>query len=254
MREQLQKVFRSFLVVLILANVVAIIAESHDGLRDIYKNYFWGFEIFSVIIFSLEYAGRLFFAIYHTPKRRFHATVSFVFSPMAIIDLLAVVPFYLPSLIGLDLRFIRILRIFRLLRVFKLGRYAESMNLIFQAISRKKEELFVSVGITFILMIIASALMYEIEHEVQPKAFPYILEAMWWAVATLTTVGYGDVYPITGMGRILAGFIAVLGVGLVALPAGLLPASFLDLLQKKQKSETTDHPNYCPHCGKSLKN
>ncbi len=153
---------------------------------------------------------------------------------MAIVDLLAIAPFYIEivaSQMGLlemmDLRFIRVLRLMRLLRIFKLNRYSSSMKMIGAVIKEEKEKLFITVFMTSILMVLAAALIWTVEHEVNPTWFPNIYASMWWAVATLTTVGYGDVYPVTPMGKILSGVIALLGIGLVALPTGILSGSFV---------------------------
>ena len=148
----------------------------------------------------------------------------------------------------------RILRVTRLLRIFKIQRYTKSLNLIGKVLKSKKEELFITVFVTIILIIFASTLMYYIENDVQPNAFPNILATFWWAVATLTTIGYGDVYPVTDLGRLLSGIIAVLGIGLVALPTGLISSGFIEEISKKkrQHKQKEEDITYCPHCGKRI--
>ena len=173
---------------------------------------------------------------------------------MAIIDLMAILPFYLPLLLPVDLRFLRILRLTRLLRLLKVQRYSKSLQLIGIVLKKKKEELIVTVFVTFILMVFASTLMYYLESDVQPDQFPNIISAFWWAIATLTTIGYGDVYPVTGWGRLLSGIIALLGIGLVALPTGILSSGFIEELsrQKSKDIEKSEQYKYCPYCGKRI--
>ncbi len=172
---------------------------------------------------------------------------------MALIDLAAILPFYLPMIINLDLRFLRILRLTRIFRILKINRYTESLEMIKVVLYKKKEELGVTTFVTFLLLLFSSSLMYYIETEAQPEAFPNIIASFWWGVATLTTVGYGDVYPITVIGKILSGIIALLGIGLVALPTGIISSGFMDEMNQKRKSEREyKKKNYCPYCGEEL--
>ncbi len=164
------------------------------------------------------------------------------------IDLMAILPFYLPKLIPFDLRFLRAVRLFRIFRLLKLGRYSESVRLLGRVLNAKKEELGVTIFAVLILLVICSSLMYYAEHQAQPEAFSSIPAAMWWGIVTLTTVGYGDVYPITLPGKILGAIIAVLGIGLFALPAGILASGFADEMQKKRSQAS----GICPYCGRKL--
>lgn len=143
---------------------------------------------------------------------------------------------------------LRGLRIFRIFRLFKIARYLNALTLIRKVFAKKKEELVISPFATIFLLLITSTIMYYIENEVQPENFSSIPETMWWGIATLTTVGYGDVYPFTPLGKFLGGIIAIIGVGLFALPAGILASGFSDELSKG-KSEN----NYCPKCGNKIK-
>lgn len=160
---------------------------------------------------------------------------------------MAILPFYLPLFMIYDLRFIRILRLLRLFRFFKLGRYLNASKVIGNVFRSKKEELVLSFVITFFLVIVASSVMYYAEHDAQPEKFSSIPETMWWSVATLTTVGYGDEYPITSLGKFLTACISILGIGMFALPAGILASGFSDEF-KKMKGEK----NFCPHCGEEI--
>lgn len=230
------KEFGVFIMALIILNIVAIVLESH---QEVYKNYsqeFYIFEVFSVIIFSVEYIARFFSAKFAFPDSRL-SRLKFVFSTMGIIDLLAILPFYVPFLIPLDLRFIRLLRIIRIIRIAKLQRHSESIRMITDCFKERKYELLVTLYITLIILLVASILMFYLEKDAQPTAFPNISATVWWAVATLTTIGYGDVYPITVGGKVLASLIAFLGIGLVAIPTGLLAGTFTQKMQEKRNSK-----------------
>ena len=162
------------------------------------------------------------------------------------IDLIAVVPAYIPLLVAIDSRVVRGIRLLRLFRILKLSRYNRAFSHIKNVVNSKKEELVISLFAVLTLLVIASSLMYFVENKAQPESFSSIPATMWWGVATLTTVGYGDVYPITGLGKFTAGIMAILGVGLFALPAGILANGFSDTLENKKNNET------CKHCGKNI--
>ncbi len=253
--DRASRYFDLFLVILIILNVAAIILESVKSLHAAFRIGFTIFEIFSVVIFTIEYVLRVWTAEHKVKARaHFESKIKYVFTPMAVIDLLAVLPFYLPFLLPFDLRFLRILRLTRLLRLLKIQRYSQSLQLIGKVLRDKKEELVVTVFVTFILIVLASTLMFYIESDVQPDQFPNIISTFWWAIATLTTIGYGDVYPVTGWGRLLSGVIAILGIGLVALPTGILSSGFVEELSSRKKKMDRDDKRYryCPHCGKKL--
>jgi voltage-gated potassium channel len=236
------------IMTLILLNVMALILESFSEYNKSFQSFLRIFEIVSVVIFSLEYLLRIYVSdLTHPSNSRMKSALKFIFSAYGLIDLLAVIPFYLPFLMAVDFRFLRILRFLRFLRILKINRYNKSLSLIGSVVREKKPELIVSVFITFLILMIASFLMYYIEGPVQPDKFPNIIASFWWAIATLTTVGYGDVYPITAFGKIVSGFIAVLGIGLVALPTGLISAGFVEKIAKSKRQSRS-----CPHCGKEI--
>lgn len=238
-----------FLIVLISLNVIAIVVESVKPLRENYKVAFENFELFSVIVFTIEYLLRIWTAN-ENPKfsKPVTGNIRYGLTAVAMVDLLAILPFWLP-LVGLDLRFLRIVRIFRIFRLFKIARYVRALTLINQVVKEKREELMISIVFTLFMLLITSTLMYYVENNAQPDNFSSIPQTMWWSIATLTTVGYGDVYPITGLGKLLGGLIAILGVGLFALPTGILASGFSEQLSKSKNVE-----NACPHCGKALMN
>jgi voltage-gated potassium channel len=240
--------FDVFIISLIVLNILAVILHSYKTLAGQYSHYFDLFELFSVIIFSIEYVLRLWSC---TAKEGFSGSFKgrfrYTLRPLILIDLLAILPFYIPFLIPIDLRFLRAFRLFRLIRILKLARYADSLNAFSYVFRKKKEQIGIALLAIFILLIIASSMMYYFENEAQPEAFSSIPAAMWWGVATLTTVGYGDIYPVTALGKILGAIIAMLGIGLFALPAGILGSGFFEYIQ-----ERGHNPKKCPHCGKII--
>ncbi|UZR94443.1 ion transporter [Chondrinema litorale] len=248
--------FDFWITTLIVLNVLAIILASYKELNDKIGVIFTAFEYFSVIVFTLEYALRIWTSNYLYPSEsRVTSAIKFIFSPIGLIDLLAILPFYLPFFVSLDLRFLRLLRLLRLLRILKLNRYNSSLRLVFSVLKECWSDMGATLFVAFILMLVASSLMYNIENQAQPESFSNIGQAFWWAVATLTTVGYGDIYPVTALGKFLSGVIAVLGIGIVALPTGILSSAFMDRINKekeKKARENDDSYKFCPHCGKPL--
>lgn len=237
--DKISQGFDKFIMTLILLNVAAVILETVESIHVKYEVAFEYFEIFSVIIFSLEYLVRLWACTAEEKyKHPVWGRLRYMVSTEAIIDLLAIVPFYLPLLINHgDGRILRILRLFRLFRIFKMGRYSLAFGLVTTVLKKRKEELTVSLTLLIVMLIFASSLMYYIENEPGRDGFESIPETMWWGVATLTTVGYGDVYPITPLGKLLGAVIAILGVGLFALPAGIIASGFESELSEKKKQE-----------------
>ena len=247
------KYFIKFIYALIVLNVLTLILESYKELNDNYGLFFYSFEIFSVAIFTIEYLLRIW--VSDKTKEDKKERLNFAFSTLGIIDLIAIIPFYLPFIFPFDLRIVRILRLFRLLRIFKLSRYSKSLKTIQYIFRETKAELSITVFVTFVLMILSSTLMYYIEHDAQPEKFASIGDAVWWAVATLTTVGYGDVYPVTALGKILSGIIALIGIGFVALPTGIISSAFIEKIQaekKSKKGKKVKNKECCPTCGKNL--
>ncbi|MCK5057035.1 MAG: ion transporter [Candidatus Aminicenantes bacterium] len=245
-----QNFFPYFIYILIILNITAVMVESVESIRQNHKTFFKLFEIFSVIIFTIEYTIRIWVADHEFKNCSIlKAKTRFIFSFFGIVDLFAILPFYLPMFIMFDLRFLRLLRLTRLFRLFKIARYSKALRVVGTVLKRKKEPLILTLFVSLILLLVASSLMYYIEHDSQPESFPNIFASFWWAVATLTTIGYGDIYPITGWGKFLSGIIALLGIGLIALPTGILGSGFMEVIEKKENKK---HKK-CPHCGKALK-
>lgn len=251
------RIFIKFISLLIVLNVISLIFESYREFRESFGLLLYYFEFFSVVIFTIEYVLR-FWSADLNPKytgNSFMKRLKFTFSTLGLVDLFAILPFYLPFLIAIDLRVLRILRLLRLLRIFKLGRYSKSFKIISSVLKETRSELGITFFVAFVLLVLSSTLMYYIERDVQPEAFASIGHAFWWAVATLTTVGYGDVYPVTGIGKVLSALIAIIGIGFVALPTGIISSVFIE---KVQEGNSTKHQSNqectCPNCGTVFKN
>ncbi len=164
-------------------------------------------------------------------------------SPLAVVDLIAILPAYLPMFLAVDLRVLRILRLVRVFRILKLGRYNRAVDSLGRALVASAPELGVIVFGLLVVLILASTALYFAENDVQPEAFSSIPAAAWWGIATLTTVGYGDMAPVTLVGKMLGSVVALIGIGLFALPAGILGSAFVARLKRDRS---------CPHCGERL--
>ena len=244
--DRLSQVVDIFILSMIFLNVLAVILESVESLASNWRAWFLAFEYISVSIFSTEYLLRLWACtICERYRHPLLGRLRFICSPMAIIDLLAILPSIL-LLQSVDTRSIRALRLMRIFMLAKTGRYLRSVRLLGKVFISKKEELLVTFGLLSFLLVLTSTLMYVAENKAQPEAFSSIPAAMWWAVATLTTVGYGDVTPITAWGRLLGSVVAIIGIGLFALPTSILGAGFIDEFQSHRKKKR------CPHCGMGL--
>lgn len=242
------------IAVLIVLNVLTVMLETVPAMEARYGRWFDGFEAFSVAVFGIEYVLRVWCCTVLPEYRHpLLGRLRYASRPLLLIDLLAILPSLLPVII--DLRFLRALRLLRILRVLKLGRYSAAAALLGRVLRGKREELAVMLLATVVLLIVSSGVMYYAEHEAQPQTFSSIPAAMWWAVITLTTIGYGDVYPVTVLGRILGGMIAVSGIGIVALPTAIVASGFAEEVKhrrEREKGTAGSGPKRCPHCGTSL--
>lgn len=221
------------LIVLIAANIIVVSLETIPQMHARYADAFWRFELFSVLVFTAEYLLRLWSCVEdeRLVGRRF-ARLRFASRPMALIDLLAILPFYLSFMIGFDLR---VLRVLRLMRIFKLTRYFSALAILLEVLRAEAHALLAGIFIMIILLVLVSSGAYLVEHEAQPEKFGSIPAAMWWAVATLTTVGYGDVTPITPLGKFFGACVTIVGVGMAALPAGILASGLTDYLRMRRE-------------------
>lgn len=247
------RVFDYFITTLILLSVVSVYAVTFD-LPPRVKTPMARFEDFVAIVFSVEYLLRIWTAdLLHPKSGMIGSRVKYVCSSMAIIDLVAILPFWLPMIIPASMLGVRALRLVRILRLLKLSRYFEAISSIGDVVRSKRRELFGSLFFVFLMMMVASLVIYSVEHEAQPDVFRNAFSGMWWAVATLTTVGYGDIYPVTVIGRIFGAVIALLGIGMVAIPTGIISSGLMERISSdKAEQEQEGQFKYCPHCGKQI--
>ena len=243
------KIFNGFIINLIILNVTAVILETVPSIHGPHATFFRYFDLVSVIIFTIEYVLRVW-SCNHDPRyaHSFHGRLKYMVSTGALIDLLAILPFYVHVIVGLDLRVLRILRLLRFLRLFRLTAYMKSARMVRSVFKTRANDLKLSFILIIFLIIIASCLVFFAEHDAQPKIFSSIPSTIWWAIITVTSVGYGDMVPITIPGKILTSIISLSGLAVFALPAGIITAGFLEEMRKPKKQKN----NFCPHCGKPL--
>ena len=221
-----------FLITLIIFNIIAVLLETVDSIYSVYSLEFLIFERFSTFIFLIEYILRIWVCVEEKIKKNKLITrLKYACTWPAIIDLLAVLSGLLPMLFEVDLR---VLRALRMLRLLKFSRYFKVMNLLLGVLKEEKQSFLAAMFLLTIAMLVASTGIYMFEKDAQPNKFGSIPEAMWWAIATLTTIGYGDVTPVTGMGKFFGAIIAIIGIGVVALPSGILASGFTDQLKRRQ--------------------
>lgn len=223
------------LSVLVFVNVIAVSLETVDSLHRAYAALFWWIETVSVTLFSVEYVLRFWSVAAAADERgisSLKARLSYVFSPTGIIDLIAILPSLLPLLFGsIDLRWLRILR---LARLFKFSHYTSALEDLISSVRRERQSFVATIYLLFLALMISSTLIYVFEHDLQPDYFGSIPESMWWSFVTLTTVGYGDVVPITAAGRAVAAMTALMGVCVVALLTGIVATGFSKQMALKQ--------------------
>ncbi|HVT84124.1 MAG TPA: ion transporter [Chitinophagaceae bacterium] len=248
------RIINIFIIVLIILNVTAVMLETVDSIYTPHKRFFYDFDLVSVIIFTIEYILRVW-SSNHDPKYQHsvYGRLRYMVSVPALIDLIAILPFYIFLFMpvsemsyGSDFRLLRILRLLRFFRLFRLTAYTKSTKLVMNVFKSRFHDLMLAFVLTSFLIIIASCVVYFAEHDAQPEKFSSIPATIYWAVITLTTVGYGDIYPVTIVGKISTVIILLAGVALLALPAGIITSGFIDELRKTRKSRI------CPHCGKPL--
>ncbi len=224
--------FDAFIYILIIANILAMILESHSFMKDRFGQIFSLFELISILIFTLEY----FYRIYMSYKeKKLKGVFSYIFSFFGIIDFISILPFYIKQFVLIDGRFFRILRLFRLSRIFKLGRDSKSLKLFIKALSAVKNELKFTFFLSLLCILFSASAIYFLENEAQPEVFSSITASLWWATVSLATVGYGDVVPLTVWGKVFAGFISLVGIGVVAIPTGIISASFVEEIHHFRK-------------------
>ena len=222
------RVFDVFIMLLIVLNVLSVFLETFR-ISDNARAALYKIELLSVGIFSVEYILRVWTAdLLYENMPPLRARLRYIFSFMALIDLFAILPFYIPLVITVDLRILRMLRLVRLLRALKANRYTKSLHKILDVIREKSAELISAIFVLFILMLISSVLIYYIESPVQPEVYKNALSGLWWSIAIFTSVWLGDIYPITVAGKILCALMTILGVAVIAVPTGIISSGFVE--------------------------
>ncbi|HTF80281.1 MAG TPA: ion transporter [Cytophagales bacterium] len=231
------QLFNKLVYILVVINVLALCANTFDETKA-YSKYFHILESVLTIVFTLEYVLRCIIAYSQG------ALFKYMFSLLGIVDLISILPYYLSVPKGHHSSFIKIIRLFRLLTMFKMYRYSEHVKTIVDVIYHKKGDLIATFVSIFFVIVFCSYATFVLEHEVQPEKFKNILDALWWGIATIGTIGYGDTLPITFGGKLIASFLTLLGVGLVAIPSAILSAGFVELQndKKARKNKNTDIP------------
>ena len=223
-----------FIITMIVLNVLAFVFGSIDWVAADYGPLLNGFEIFSILFFTVEYVLRIWASVEHAPLRGlspFKARLHFAMQPLLLIDLIAVAPFYLGALVGLDLRFLRVMRLFRFLKIL---RYSPAMQVIVKVFYNEGRALLAALMIMLALILFAATGMHYLEGHVQPETFGDIPSSMWWALATLTTVGFGDAVPVTPLGKLWSGLFMIFGLGMFALPIGIVSTGFAQELNRRE--------------------
>lgn len=237
----LSKFFDYFIVTVIFVNLGVTFLATFDELAC-FNNIFKILELITIIIFTIEYILRLWTSDLLFPKKStYMAILSFIFSFYGIIDLLTFLPYYLPFFFPAGVVAFRMFRVIRIFRLFRINAQYDAFNVIVNVFKEKKNQLVSSVVMIMIFILAASMVMYSVEHEAQPDAFKNAFSGMWWSVSALLTVGYGDIYPVTALGQALAILIAFLGVGMVAIPTGIISAGFVEQYTKIKTYKGSEH-------------
>jgi len=234
--------FNRGLALLILANAAAVALETVPSFAEEHEGSLAALEGISLVLFLVEYVTRLWVCVEHDKYRgRSWPRLRWAVSPVSIADLLAIATFFLPF----DLRFLRLLRLMRLMRVTNMRNFAVTLDRLRASVRDRRDLLYVSAILMFIALFISASLLYYFEHAAQPKVFSSIPAALWWAIVTLMTVGYGDMYPVTMAGKLCAGLVMVFGIAIFALPGAILTSAVISASEKQG-------PDACPHCGRRL--
>jgi voltage-gated potassium channel len=223
----------TFLVLLIVINAGVVLTDDAVATGPHWRPWLLGFEYVSVALFTIEYLCRLWVAVDSEARQELsplRARIHYVLSPAGLIDLAAILPFYFGALLTLDLRYLRLLRLFWLL---KLTRFSPALQSLAAAFYQERRSFLGALLIVMVLLMTSASVMHVLEREAQPAAFGTVLDSMWWAIVTLTTVGYGDVVPHTGLGKLFGGVCALLGLCLFALPAGIMASAFVEQIKRR---------------------
>ena len=236
------QVYDAFNILSIVINLVVSVMVTFDDLHARFGPWLVTIEAVTVAFFAADFAMRLWTAKFLRPSlTEPRAVLRYIFSFSGLVDLLSFLPYYLPVFFPSGAVAFRMFRVARVFRLFRVNAYYDSLGVITQVISSKRQQLFSSVFILLVLMLASSLCMYSLEHDAQPEVFSNAFSGIWWSVSTLLTIGYGDIYPVTTMGKIFSIFITFLGVGMVAIPTGIISAGFVDQYTRiKRISEYAD--------------
>lgn len=228
-----------FLAVLIIANAVAITLETVPGINRTLEKTLWWLEAISTAIFVVEYAARVWTCVEQQHlSRPVRGRLRFALQPLSLLDLIAVATYWTPW----DLRFLRVVRLVRLLKIFHLYEFEAALDRLTVSLARRKELLFVSVTLMALFVYLAASMLYQIEHKTQPEIFSSVPATFWWASVTFNTIGYGDMVPLTALGRLFAALVSVFGIGVFALPTAIVIAAIIE-------SSAVGSPYVCEACG-----
>lgn len=231
---------------LIVFSVVVLMLSTVAPLQDEYGRVFDTINRAIMLFFTVEYVARVYAAGARSEYRGLIGRLRYMRSAYALIDLLAILP-YLLSAFNVSSVFVRALRLLRIFRLFRMRKYAVFAVILFKIIRTKKEEFLLLLFYTLVLMVILSFVIYELEHDAQPDVFTNVVQTLWWAVATLTTVGYGDMYPVTAAGQLITAVISLLGIAFIAIPGGIFASEFITEFSKS--AEHSDRQDLCVRCG-----
>lgn len=249
--DTVSKVFDWFIILLVIVDIITTIIDtmpiSASVLRIINV-----IEVFTVMVFSVEYLLRIWTADFLYIKTKPHvARLKYAFTFFMLMDLFATAPFLLKFIFPINIYVLRAFRLLRVFRLFKIKNYIKTFSHVGDVLRKKASQLIISMVMMLTIMIVASILMYTAEYEAQPEVFSNALSGLWWAVITLTTVGYGDIYPVTVLGKVIGAFFSIVSIALIAVPTGIISAGFIESSQKRRtESKKTKH--FCPFCGENI--
>jgi len=248
----------SVMILLIFLNVIAAVLETDAW---IFRQYGYVLDMFagiSVVIFTVEYILRVWCC---TEDPRYRASLTgrlrYMVTPLVLIDIIVILPFLMLPFLGAFPRLFWMVRFSRIFWILKIGHYSQALKTFARVLKAKKGEIFIAFFAILVLLILASALEFLAENQAQPTKFSSVIATLWWGVETLATIGYGDMVPVTPAGKFIAGIVALLGIGLFALPAGILASGFVEALHKTEGEDKTGSngssgTTICPHCGKDI--
>ncbi len=220
---------------MLIINLAITVLNTYNSIRVKYGHIFDEIELITVLFFTIDYVLRLYTAKCLYPNKSHpRAVLKYIFSFTGIVDFLSFFPYFMPTFFPAGAAVFKMFRVARILRLFRINAYYDSLNVITEVLLRKKQQLMSSIFIILVMMLASSLCMYSIENPVQPDVFSNAFSGIWWSVSTLLTVGYGDIYPVTTAGKAMGIIIAFLGVGIVAIPTGIISAGFVEQYSRLQ--------------------